>query len=516
MLRFYISAIVFCLLMAPVTANAAKISDEGAKRLETLFSKVLEDQKQAMEVSETSLVTKGKITVEQAKDYYAVTLPEITITNPEGDETHIGFIAINATPTDNPNNWKMSVAIPTPILRKNAEGETETEISIGSQRMVGLWLGEMENFSQLKANYKDIVAKTFPKNNRFNIADMTILVDLKETKDGLWSGPSKITFSDVSVDTPEEENALTLKEAILLASITDIDPLKYKEATKELSNLEIDNTKSQQSIGIINTLLKASGDAVTVKGSLSDLKMKTKAKEHKPAREINLEKVAFDYGIDGLQGDNVNLTVGLNYRGDTKKEETEKALMPHTADARITLNNFPMTKVISIGQSTLPNDDSNPDAQKVAALQAMMTLPQLLAESGTTLEIKDIKYGNNTYFVNLDGTLKANRNSMLGASGEMLLKVMGMEKLRTALQAESSEEDTKEQRMIDQALKRIEFIEKISKKEGNVHVSKLVLGEDGKITINGQDAKTVMRGETTQPVENIKEPKKDEEPVTSE
>ena len=95
--------------------------------------------------------------------------------------------------------------------------------------------------------------------------------------------------------------------------------------------------------------------------------------------------------------------------------------------------------------------------------------------------------------------LQANKNSLLGASGEMLLKVTGLEKLRTALQAESTEEDTKEQRVIDQALKRLEFVEKISEKKGNAHISKLTLGEDGKIKINGRDAKAVMRGEPADP-----------------
>ena len=500
MLRFLLPTLLICLSMIPAISHAADINDEGAKRLETLFTTLLEDQKEAMQASQAKMTTTGDITVEQAADYYAVTLPEITVTDMEGDRTHLGFIAINATPTNNPDNWKMSVAIPTPILRKDAQGKTTTEINIGSQRMVGLWLGRMQNFSQLKASYKDIVATTQPKNNRFNIGDISILVNLEETKEGLWSGPSKITLSDMSVDTPEEEDVLNLGEAVLLATITDIDPLKYKEATKEIGNVEIYGNKPHHSLGLINKILKASGDAVSVKGSLANLNMKTTATENKPAKEIKLEKIAFDYGIDGIQNDNVNLTLGLNYRGDKKKEEqSDKALMPHTADARINLTNFPMTKIIALGEKTLPQNDSNPDAQKVAALQAMMTLPQLLSESGTTLAIKETKYGNDTYFVNLEGMLQANKNSLLGASGEMLLKVTGLEKLRTALQAESTEEDTKEQRVIDQALKRLEFVEKISEKKGNAHISKLTLGEDGKIKINGRDAKAVMRGEPADP-----------------
>ena len=99
MTRIFCILTAFCLLAA-FPARAQDIHDAGAAHLKNLFTQILENQKKAIERVGGTLKTDSDITVEQGKDYYAVTMPAMTYKGVEGEITKIGLIAINVTPTD--------------------------------------------------------------------------------------------------------------------------------------------------------------------------------------------------------------------------------------------------------------------------------------------------------------------------------------------------------------------------------------------------------------------------------
>jgi hypothetical protein len=190
------------MVLTPSSSFASEINDAGAKRLESMFATLLNEQKAKTETHGGTLTTQDNIVVEQASDYYAITLPAFTITNKDGTGTQIGLIAINATPTKNPDNWNLSIALPTPLKYLNKNGNIETQINIGTQRMNGLWDGELKTFSKLAAQYDDIKITRSNNLSTITVDKINVLTSLDVDKENLWSIRNKIKLRGLNVNHP--------------------------------------------------------------------------------------------------------------------------------------------------------------------------------------------------------------------------------------------------------------------------------------------------------------------------
>ena len=128
-MRTYAPAKLLCLLLItlaiPSTAMAQDINASGAAHLKTMFQNILDKQAAAYAQTDGPHVTyDGEISVEQASDYYAITLPPTIINMPhEQDDApedtpastiKIGMITINAIPHDKAKQWKMTFTTPHP------------------------------------------------------------------------------------------------------------------------------------------------------------------------------------------------------------------------------------------------------------------------------------------------------------------------------------------------------------------------------------------------------------------
>jgi hypothetical protein len=162
----FLPAFAFILIFTAALPALAKpaINDAGAAKVKTLVQNMI-DQQSKMHMSKTSqFVADGDIQVEQAKSYYAVTLPDITIVSQheEKGETKkliakIGIIGLNVLPTDNENEWKMTLAIPTPIKYLDENNKTLMKLDIGQQQMVGVWNEDLNAFADLNGQYRDLL-----------------------------------------------------------------------------------------------------------------------------------------------------------------------------------------------------------------------------------------------------------------------------------------------------------------------------------------------------------------------
>src|SRR5690606_24068324 len=98
------------------------------------------------------LVRDGAVIVEKAKEYYAVTLPPLSLRGKNNTRVDIGMIAVNASPGKEEGEWRMSVALPMPLIVRdmNQDGRTLT-VDIARQNMAGIWHEKIEGFSKLNA-----------------------------------------------------------------------------------------------------------------------------------------------------------------------------------------------------------------------------------------------------------------------------------------------------------------------------------------------------------------------------
>ncbi len=148
MIRIALLALLF--LLPAATAQAAPEAE-----LRGVIERLLGGQKAAFEKTGGTFETNGTIMIEPAGKYYAVTLPDITLVHANKSRTALGLIALNASPAGE-KKWNITMALPTPIITKDAGGQTESELSFGKQHFTGLWDENFQNFTNLKTIYENV------------------------------------------------------------------------------------------------------------------------------------------------------------------------------------------------------------------------------------------------------------------------------------------------------------------------------------------------------------------------
>jgi hypothetical protein len=487
-MRIFTLSLLIAFFIAPA-AFAAKINDKGAEKLKSLFETLISEQQTALKIQGGELKMIGDLTIEQAKKYYAVTLPEMNYIDADGKQTHIGLVAINATPTKDPDDWKMSVAIPTPILRKDEAGNIINKINIGSQNMVGLWQGELNNFSKLSSSYKDIVIQDGKQNNAATIKDIELVMDLKETGKNLWSGPTRFDIKGLSLSSEDKGNFINIDKATIAVAIDNFDSSKTQEFRQNILSAA-ESPEAELPSDFWTGMMAAYGDSMKMQGSLENISFTKPGQTDKGSKKINLEKVGFNYTMSGMNEDTLDQSLGLIFKGD-KSAQKENSIFPTVVETNISIKNLPFAEILDIGKSALPQKGANQNAPQMAALQAMMTLPQMLADAGTVFSIKDTQYGNSEYNVEIDGLLKANKSSMLGTTGDIDIVIEGMDNIISALEAQKTGGNTAK---IDQSIQMVQALRLVSEQKGDKNIYDIEITEEAKVLINGKDASALMGG----------------------
>lgn len=148
-----------CLLLlgGANTAPAQTIDTKGAVKLRTIFQTFIDNQKKTfVPAMGVSLMYDGRVSVEQTGTYYAVTLPHIKILYNDGRIFDIGMISVNAVPDRTPGRWRMTAAMPTPMVVRGADGKVIKRIVIGSQKSMGVWDERLKGFINFDGVYNDV------------------------------------------------------------------------------------------------------------------------------------------------------------------------------------------------------------------------------------------------------------------------------------------------------------------------------------------------------------------------
>lgn len=469
------------LLISVFPTYAVEINDAGAKDLKTMLSTHIENYKKSIQNSGGDLKPEGEITIEQGNGYYAATLPATTYQTAAGENIKIGLIAMNAIPTDNPNDWKISMAIPTPILIVDENDTTIRRIDIGEQNMGGLWSKKLEGFSKLKAHYNDIKFTNIEKGGFFNIDKVSLNSDLEEKKEGLWSGPTNFILSNFSAVKPNAEQAFALKE---ISAVIDIDDYAHHEIKKAKEKIQkMSKTEEKKDIGgHLFNILGSMGD-FSAQFNLKNLEINSQT-ESNNLKAIDL--IQFGYSSATPKDNNINQSFNIGYSGLQFKDQAEDlALIPRQFKTSLSLENFPLLEVVQFAEEAIgSNKDSS--AKQVAATKAINFLPQKLKEAGTVLLLKNTSFGNPLYDVDINGELKAEASSKIGGTGFLNIETKGIDAVMKELQG--TEKGAK-------YAQQLTMFRMISDEKGDKNVARIRLNEAGNVTVNDKDVSALMGGD---------------------
>ena len=434
------------------TANAKEISNTEEEHLNAIFTEFVTKIRENAKRRGAVLNTKGTMNIEKAKGYYAVTLPEMRIIDADDSVTTIGMIAINASPTEKPKNWKMAVALPMPIVTNDKQGEKINQIDIGKQQFIGIYDEDIKNFSKLAVSYDDVKFSDYIDNVIIDTKNMSIISDLQIANKTL-SGPTDIVLKNITLADTDTNKITTIKEIEMVAEYDGLDIISLVQ-----DNYNFDFKK----LGGI----KLKGEVKDIESDFKLSKIEFEYDGEKPKNGISDQKVKIQY--DGLKS--------------IDKNQNMVEFIPTDMNLNFDFNKLPIEQLIKLGQ--MKNSSEKTPSAAMNMLQMMTSLPIKMTNAGTNIQIDNFDFRNEMYSIITRGNLKADAESPLMMIGNIDLETTGLDKTETALNAKLPNASKQERSAIQQAINKINFVQSKCAGKNGSYKCNLVANKEGKIMLN--------------------------------
>lgn len=477
------------------------VDESGRKQLETVVNNIIGLYREKVEERGNTLVTEGELLVETNDDYYAITLPFIKIIHANDMHTDVGMIAVNAIPGDDPDSWKVTLAVPTPIIKYDTLDNPVTTVNIGSQNFMGVWNEKFRNFIKLNAAYKNVEINNKTQDFRVTIPEITLVNKIEEGEGGLWSGPSRIALTDFNLEGAAGKLKAHIDKVSIEGRIKDYSIDAVLDTEEKLSALEesyeadgAESTSASHVTGIYNLVfdeLSEALDGFTGTVRMQGLKMTKPPVALSPEGRLNLDTISATFGMGGFRTGSVDLEFDLRYDGLTfaPLPEEQKDVLPDHMTVDFQINRLPFRKMVELGRSSVKTAMQNPGSAQMTGIQALLILPKLATDAGTSVSFEDLSIGNDVYNLFLNAVLNADHNATKGFIGNGRMEIKGLDKLiEINNQGINNQELTAEQRAkIQQAVMVMTMLKGMGEKQANdVYVYDFSLSKDGKAMLNGQ------------------------------
>lgn len=490
------AACLFILGFCLFAAGSARADDSA--RLKTLFGAMLEDQKKAAAGRGETLELEGDTQIENAGSYYAVTLPHARLKTKEGNTLEIGIIAVNASAADKPGTWKMTIALPTPFILKDKGGKTLSSLSLGTQKVTGVWNETIRYFTQLDAQYGGIAFTDAAQGVSANIGSLTLTSNLTETTPGKWSGPLSLKLTKFDVTIPVRQMKISLKSISNNVELLSYDPALLRARQTTLAAAP--GMSANPALAFLDLLTKG-GEGIQTVYKLEGLEVIAPQPGQTDMGKFGLESGMFSLTLSGFTADKVTASIGLNYRGlDPRPLSTHlQNVIPREAKLAWDLENVPVQKLAATVQNTMSAATGNPAAAQAGMATLVFKLSALLSQAQTRLNVEKNYVMNELYRATLDGNLNADISALFGFSSDFVLDVYGLDRLITALENAADEPTTMYRTTLQSWAANLKYFRGfgLMQKDENAapfHRYHCQLTPQGQIVLNDKDASGLIGG----------------------
>ncbi len=506
-------SILACALLSGYPAMAApQIDEQGAQELKAILNEMLDFQKSATAVNQGVMKFEGELKVERAAEYYAVTLPHITIADTSGGFFDMGIISLNAIPTDDPAMWKMSMALPTPMTGYDAQGNPVVSFDISRQRMSGVWHKDFGNFVKLDAAYENLVINAGAAGEGVVIPSMSAMVDLDKNEKDEWSGPAAFAVNGMKVMAGGREvfkaDKFLANSEVLNISTAAIK--QYKDnmtaiAEQALALPEGGQASPQHAVGIYNLIFDFLGNAwegFSSEFAVEGLKIEVPAEDAAAPKTFRLGKATYGLDMRGFKGDNITIASRMSYDGVESQLVLPgiEGIIPTGANLSYRINNIPYKQIAELGKNTLRSSLVSPEMAQMSGMQMVMVLPQILAQAGTNFELKDLAInGQENYGLQFTGKVNADAVSPMGITADVNGRIHGFEWLTGKLSGIMNNPQTSQGQKaeVQKAVQTLALLQLLGRQEKDgqgrdVRVYEFKLGPQGQMLLNGADLNAVL------------------------
>ncbi len=358
-------------------------------------------------------VTQGETLVENSGSYYAVTLPHLSYKDAGGQTLEIGLVAINALKGDGPGQWKITVALPSPITLNDPTSKPKVTVTLGQQSLSAVFNAKDNSFTKLNGRYRTVTINHASSGIKASLPDVGLSGSLKKDAVQTWSGT--LQLATISPNILFSRTGALLSFATLTMAST-FDHYSMADMKKMKDRIE--------SVEKPSPLLKimAAGMAGAASSTKLDITGKTAslflpAANGRAERTIGFDTLRWTQTLSGQDANakQMRVTGGFSDLKVTPTDISLGTLLPAKMAIDIGIANIPAAKILA------------------ADLNKKDELSRILAEAKTEGAITNTMLGNSTYEIDLDAKQAAHATAPLGMVGTGSLKVSGIEALTGAI-----------------------------------------------------------------------------------
>ncbi len=503
---------LFALAALSFSPDAAAATDRSDD-IRAIVGDFLSNYQTQLDSTASRLVMDGEILVEKSDHYYAVTLPHIKIEDRDGSMLDIGMIAINAMPARTDGDWNMTIAMPTPIITYDENGDPAVTVRIGAQSFAGIYSPRLDNFYKFNAQYDQINVINHTNDLTIDLGRVTMVSDLTANNDDLWSGPTTLTVDNLHAYSDSQPGEIRANRISGQIDIGDYDHKAMAAYEENLMALEEsvrsgDNpaASARHQAGTYNLFsdfwTQAFND-LSVRLAVKSLFSDSGERDDHPATTFSLEQGHIHLGLSGLRQNLAGIHTGLAFQGfssDAVKETAIQDIEPQRFSLNISLNDIPLHDLVATGRETFKNTAHIAESPQLPMIQMAMTMPQMLSAAGSHMAIRDSYMRNDLYDIGLDAKVTANVEAALGAVGESRLTIAGMDRLLAALKTAGQSDALPEGKaaQLQQAATILTILQMVGQNETNdsgdaVRVYNVELNKQGQTLLNGTDMQALMQ-----------------------
>ena len=497
--------------LCPINAQASLSKTQQHADLKVIFSDLLDQYEQAMTGTGTTFVTEGETLIEESEGYFAITLPHISLENDDGSHTDIGMIAINAVPGDTADEWKMTAAMPTPIVYYDEQDAPFMTLNIGAQNFAGIWHKSFRNFIKLNALYRDVEVQEHQKGVSVKMPVTKLIYDLKRDDNQLWSGPFSIISNNIGINVEDELAGATIKEIAIKSDVTDYSieaVVDYQDKINALNESYMagdTEVSTEHVLGLYNLIagfLGTAWDGFDFTTSIKGINITRPEQAGAPEGSIKIDNGSFSLGMSGFRSNAVNMGIKFSYDGFKMEPQSNNLneASPDHIHFDLSINKLPYKELVELGKTSIQALMTAPESSTLVGLQAMVMVPQLLTQAQTNLALTETSVGNDKYKIHGNGKMTADLNAAMGMTGQANAKIHGLDVLIDSLNKAAASEEIDEDKAKNiqdtlQALTMIKMVGQMEKDEmgRDIRTYDLQLTSEGKAILNGSDLQAFIK-----------------------
>ncbi|MCK6417968.1 MAG: hypothetical protein L6Q57_03395 [Alphaproteobacteria bacterium] len=467
-----------------------------------LLEEFLKRWEQQASANGGKLVRDGDLKITPQSGYSNAALPYLRVMNADGGSFDIGIITVNISPDAAQGRWKLSIALPTPMIGKSNKGIENFRIEWGKdQKFSGIWDESLAQFLMLKAAYESVslIAQDAQETKKSVVAftGLNASMDMREESPGLWSGPFNLAVKNINAQLADG-GTFKVSDATIEVAGERQNLLRARQLQQKMQDLIGQTQKAQQERRYDPTLDSAlqqavldmiltTGEGLKMRLSGRNMAMQRPALGETPAQAFALAQGSVNAGAQALTQPLAQLDFGLTADGLVLSPEPSQnaGLTPAQVNVQFNLKKLPVRAIVDLLRNHMQASAAGSETP-IGPFAMLFQLPPLLAQNGTVLDFQQDAARGTDYTFSHEGTAYADATAVLSFVAKSVMKVNNMDTIIARLVALGSP-------MAD-TLRTWKSAGRVS---GSETIFDFELMPTGQLLVNGKDSATLFAPPST-------------------